>query len=574
MTIYKLFITFILIAVITACSQANNSLQDVPTETDQPVEQPISKNVDEAPTDQPVIQSVEVLMLESFPIQVNLMVQGLDYNNHCLMEDRWFEVTQQDDQFIVTRQSNLDPNKQCFVILEPFEAIVPLEVAGLPAGEYHVVADDVRTSFEFMIDNVLPEMDEPLLPTDHDTSEMFEIVPAPVESVEVVMQDETAQAIVQGSFPNGCYELADAEHALQGNQYHITLNAINDFYITCIQMIVPFEKTIPLTLMNQSSGIDTVVVNGVNTPFEASFYNEEATDKSTLPPTDATVEIGQWERVEFAEGGVSVAVLPVWTQTDKTWQVDVADPFSRLGVRWMATSLNWQPTDLLPPNSQITGRTTIELGWAEGLLYETKTLTTTERHLIAPLDGPMAYDFYLEAVQPETLTKLKPLHEQFAQSAQLFEPLFEPTGIEFTSPDGEYQLYYPEGFEVEVTNAQQTFFRGPQYNNQGEPTQLTLQILAEPTYQVDYQVILQERLRGLPGSTLVQTRDVMISGKPALMVEGLPERAGGARHLFVLHAGKLYTLIFWPLDDLSPQIMADMDHLWRTVLHSFTFQPL
>jgi inhibitor of cysteine peptidase len=41
----------------------------------------------------------------------------------------------------------------CAQVLVPFEETIALDVAGLPAGAYTVVVNEVKTSFELAVDN-------------------------------------------------------------------------------------------------------------------------------------------------------------------------------------------------------------------------------------------------------------------------------------------------------------------------------------------------------------------------------------------------------------------------------------
>ena len=101
------------------------------------------------------MESVELLILESFPVQVHALVQGnladgcteIDQiERHRDLENKAFEVT------ITTSR---DPDKMCTQALVPFEETVPLDVRDLPAGTYSVDVNGVQGSFELQMDNSL-----------------------------------------------------------------------------------------------------------------------------------------------------------------------------------------------------------------------------------------------------------------------------------------------------------------------------------------------------------------------------------------------------------------------------------
>ncbi len=106
-----------------------------------------SINSNEAP-----IEHVEIMLLESFPIQVNVIVKGSLIDN-CTTIDQITEA-QNGDNFIIkittVRKFN---NKVCSNITKSFEEVIPLSVAGLLAGIYTVKVNTITTNFELGVDN-------------------------------------------------------------------------------------------------------------------------------------------------------------------------------------------------------------------------------------------------------------------------------------------------------------------------------------------------------------------------------------------------------------------------------------
>jgi inhibitor of cysteine peptidase len=105
---------------------------------------------DEAP-----VESVEVMMLESFPLQVQLKVEGYMPDGCTQIEST--EVEQQDNHFEVTLTTSRPTDLACTEAIEPFEMNIPLDVYGLPAGEYSVDVNGVEALFTFEQDNLLAE---------------------------------------------------------------------------------------------------------------------------------------------------------------------------------------------------------------------------------------------------------------------------------------------------------------------------------------------------------------------------------------------------------------------------------
>ena len=99
------------------------------------------------------VDSVDLLMLESFPVQIRAMVRG-NLPDGCTTID---QVTQarQGNAFKVTITTKRPADKMCTEALVPFEESVALEVVGLPAGTYAVEVNGVTASFTLDVDNVL-----------------------------------------------------------------------------------------------------------------------------------------------------------------------------------------------------------------------------------------------------------------------------------------------------------------------------------------------------------------------------------------------------------------------------------
>jgi inhibitor of cysteine peptidase len=100
------------------------------------------------------VSSVEILLLESFPVQVRAAIRG-SLPDGCTEID---EVTQerQADTFYVTLTTVRPRDAMCTEAEVPFEEMVELDVYGLEAGTYTVDANRVTATFTLSVDNELP----------------------------------------------------------------------------------------------------------------------------------------------------------------------------------------------------------------------------------------------------------------------------------------------------------------------------------------------------------------------------------------------------------------------------------
>lgn len=192
----------------------------------------------------------EILMLESFPIQVELHLQG-DLPTPCHRLE--WEVSEPDAQnrIQVKAFSTLDAEVDCIQVLEPFEARIPL--GSFTEGLYSVWLNGERIG-DFDLGLVVV----PPVAGDGDRRPVYvEAELLRVESytvVQVVLK-------VSGNLPTPCHALMgevgdpDAE-----NRVDVEVYSASDRGVFCIEALKPFQEYIPLGSF--SSGSYTFWVNG------------------------------------------------------------------------------------------------------------------------------------------------------------------------------------------------------------------------------------------------------------------------------------------------------------------------
>ena len=97
------------------------------------------------------VESLEILTLESFPVQIHVRVTGTLPDDCAELGD----ITAQQDgtTFNVSVSMVQQPGADCGDEPIPFEEIVPLDVYGLEAGSYTVSVNGIEGSFTLDIDN-------------------------------------------------------------------------------------------------------------------------------------------------------------------------------------------------------------------------------------------------------------------------------------------------------------------------------------------------------------------------------------------------------------------------------------
>ena len=144
-----LFIFLLLLGALAACggnedpdanADSTPTLSATPSATDAPVQQ------------EATVDSIEILILESFPVQVNVRARG-DLPDGCTSIDS-VETSKTGTRFDINITTLRQSGELCTEALVPFEETVSLDVLGLSAGTYDVSVNGINGSFTLQVDNV------------------------------------------------------------------------------------------------------------------------------------------------------------------------------------------------------------------------------------------------------------------------------------------------------------------------------------------------------------------------------------------------------------------------------------
>ena len=100
-----------------------------------------------------VIENVEIMILESFPVQV--MVSAKGYLPDGCTEIDTITTSKDGNTFTISITTIRPADAICTQAIVPFEESIPLNVLGLKAGTYVVMVNEVSDSFELQMDNVI-----------------------------------------------------------------------------------------------------------------------------------------------------------------------------------------------------------------------------------------------------------------------------------------------------------------------------------------------------------------------------------------------------------------------------------
>ncbi|HSK67236.1 MAG TPA: hypothetical protein VK888_09920 [Anaerolineales bacterium] len=137
----KIFIVIAVFAMLIAACAPGAGASTASTDTPAPNPAP------SLPASVATVESVEVHILESMPIQVQVVVRGQLPDAGCTTIGS-VEQVREGNVIRVTLVTTTDPLALCAQALTPFEHVIELDVSDLPAGSYVVEVHGVEASFE------------------------------------------------------------------------------------------------------------------------------------------------------------------------------------------------------------------------------------------------------------------------------------------------------------------------------------------------------------------------------------------------------------------------------------------
>lgn len=93
-----------------------------------------------------LVHDISLLMLPGLPLEMSVEVYG-DMSQSCLALEAPLVARRGKVFTVAVAETPFDPQIQCFNPATDFVINVPLEIEGLPAGEYRVVVNGVEKSF-------------------------------------------------------------------------------------------------------------------------------------------------------------------------------------------------------------------------------------------------------------------------------------------------------------------------------------------------------------------------------------------------------------------------------------------
>jgi len=220
-----------------------------------------------------VFESVELVILESFPVQVRATVTGYLLDG-CVVLDEISAGRDGNDFTLRVVTHRPAGEVECTEALVPFTQTVALEVFGLEAGTYIVHAQEQTATFELAVDNVLEEPvigdQEGPVSSDYESSVVY------LNSMEVnIMESFPVQVSVDlaGDLPDGCTTIQSIESVLDHQVFTLFFRTHRPAGQMCTEALVPFEETVSLDVYGLPAGEYTVVVDDLRETFTLDVDN-------------------------------------------------------------------------------------------------------------------------------------------------------------------------------------------------------------------------------------------------------------------------------------------------------------
>jgi hypothetical protein len=142
-------------------------------------------------------------------------------------------------------------------------------------------------------------------------------------------------------------------------------------------------------------------------------------------PVATPITVIAWLPVAVGDSGLRVEVPRDWPQLGLEWVwTPAVPPGPQVGVNWEDITAGWEPTSMLPKDSEILRSEPVTFTWASTATRYTLKLTTPgatgyETDVVAQIGGQRAYDFSAFGSDLETMATLLPVLAHMLDSVQL-----------------------------------------------------------------------------------------------------------------------------------------------------------
>lgn len=376
------------------------------------------------------VDSIEIQIAESFPVQVFVRARG-ELPDGCTEIDQ-INTAETGSTFNVTITTLRPADALCTEAVVPFEEVVPLDVDGLPAGNYTVNVNGINGSFSLAVDNFIS--DEPTEAAATDT-------PAPAEP------EDTNNAIINGrvwhdlcaggaedetAVPStGCVASADGTTFIANGQLEDGEPGLEGVLVTL------GEGTCPSTglaeTLTDADG-DYVFDNLAAGEYCVTIDDQNEENSFLLP--------GEWTFPGIGETAVTLEIEEIKTDVNFGWDFALL-PISEVDLENCTNSIAFVADLNLPDDTVVAPNSEFEKGWK---LKNTGTCPWTTDYSLVFAGGDQ-----MSAPTPITLTTAVAPEQEIALYVPFIAPEAEGTyRSDWLLADSSGQIFGVDGFNDQV----------------------------------------------------------------------------------------------------------------------------
>ena len=104
-----------------------------------------------------IVEEVNILLMESFPVQVLVIARGYLPDGCTQIDDRYISFNEEENTFNLQITTKRPADAICTQAIVPFEESIYLDVYGLEKGAYVVNVNGIVEEFELDTDNIIRE---------------------------------------------------------------------------------------------------------------------------------------------------------------------------------------------------------------------------------------------------------------------------------------------------------------------------------------------------------------------------------------------------------------------------------
>jgi hypothetical protein len=273
-----------------------------------------------------VVESVEVMLMESFPLQASAHLSGTLSDSCVVVSSK--SAQREGNTFTIEIQVAVDDDVKCTGKPGALDVNVGLNIEGLAAGDYIVLAGEQSAGFTLTQDNVPQEPpDVQPQPTQGSEDEVEPLTYGNAVVTEIEIQMDTSglvMALMRGELPDGCTYIdgIEVERFDDGvPNFVVTMQTARPKDVMCTQAMVPFEYSVDLDTAGLPPGEYTVEAGGRSAVFTLT-QESEMSEEEMEPLTYGTAFVDEIEIEKLMGDRVLVLVHMSGELSDSCTYVD------------------------------------------------------------------------------------------------------------------------------------------------------------------------------------------------------------------------------------------------------------